>query len=58
MCMLPGNFDSISGNYAPFEQKKNCQKLNILPEQFVSATSLKLLNGISWNFVVMKDIME
>ena len=25
--------------------------------QFVSATPLKLLNRISWNFVVMKDIM-
>ena len=21
MCMLPGNFDSLSGNYAPYEQK-------------------------------------
>ena len=32
-------------------------KLNTLLKRFVSATLLKPLNIISWNFVVMKDIM-
>ena len=32
-------------------------KWKILLKQFVSATSLKPLNRISWNFVVMKDLM-
>ena len=32
-------------------------KWNILLKQFVSATPLKPLNIITWNFVVIKDIM-
>ena len=32
-------------------------KLNILPKQLVSATPLKPLYRISWNYVVMKDLL-
>ena len=32
-------------------------KILLLLKQLVSTTSLKLLNRIAWNFVVMKDIM-
>ena len=49
MCMLAGNFDSISGNYAPYELR-SLSKMKCTTGQFVSATPLKLLNRISWNF--------
>ena len=41
----------------PFYNFKIWPKLKILLKQFVSITPLKLIKRISWNFVVMKDIM-
>ena len=57
MCISTGNFDSTFFlGVSPF------LNLEIWPKwyystQFVSATPLKSLNRITWNFVVMKDIM-
>ena len=41
----------------PFLNFENWRKWKILLKQLVSTTPLKPLNRISWNFVVMKDIM-
>ena len=58
MCIFTENFDSIFFLGAtPFLYLEIWPKWNILLKQFVSATPLKPLNRISWNFVVMKDIM-
>ena len=46
----------FSQNYA-FLDLEIWSKWEIQLKQFVSATPLKLLTRISWNFVVMKDIM-
>ena len=40
----------------PFFNLEIWPKWKILLKQFFSATPLKLLNRISWNFVVVKDI--
>ena len=47
-------FSFFSGSNALFEL---WPKWKILLKQFISATPLKPLNRISWNFVVMKDLM-
>ena len=49
-------FHFFSRSYALFELR-NLAKMKDITQQFVSATPLKRLNRISWNFVVMKDIM-
>ena len=46
----------FSRSYALFELR-NLVKWKILLKPFVSATSPKPLNRISWHFVVMKDLM-
>ena len=58
MCISTGNFDSIFFLWITlFLNFKIWRKWKILLKQLVSATPLKPLNRISWNFVVMKDIM-
>ena len=58
MHIFTGNFDSIfSLGVTPFFNLKIWPKWKIVLKQFASATHLKQLNRISWNFVVMKDIM-
>ena len=58
MCISTRNFDSIFFlGVTPFLNLEIWPKWKILLKQFVSATPLKPLNRISWNFVVMKDIM-
>ena len=58
MFISTGNFDSIFFlGITPFLNLEIWPKWMILPTQFVSATPLKPLNRISWNFVVIKDIM-
>ena len=58
MCISTGNFDSIFFlGVTPFLNLKIWPKWKILLKQLVSATPLKLLNRIAWNFVVMKGIM-
>ena len=57
MRISTGNFDSIFFlGVTTFLNWKIWPKWKILLKQFVSATPLKPLNRISWNFVVMKDI--
>ena len=52
-----GNFDSIFFlRVTPFFSLEIWQKWKILLKQFVSATPLKPLNRMSWNFVVVKGI--
>ena len=46
----------FSRNYALFE-RRNLAKMKDTTVFLVSATPLKSLNRITWNFVVMKDIM-
>ena len=50
-------FNFLSGSNAPFLNFEIWRKWKILLKQLVSTTPLKPLNRISWNFVVMKDIM-
>ena len=58
MRISTGNFDSIFFLWITlFLNFEIWQKWKILLKQLVSATPLKLLNRIAWNFVVMKDIM-
>ena len=59
MCISTGNSDSnfFSGSNAPFWTKKFDQNERYYSKQFVSTIPLKPLNRISWNFVVMKDII-
>ena len=58
MCISTGNFDFIFClGIMHFLNLEIWPKWKILLKQFVSATPLKLLNRIFWNFVVMKDIM-
>ena len=58
MCISTENFDSIFfSELRPFWTKKIGQNERYFSTQFVSATPLKPLNRISWNFVVMKEIM-
>ena len=49
-------FHFFSRSYGLFELR-NLAKMKDTPVFLVSATPLKPLNRISWNFVVMKDIM-
>ena len=49
-------FHFFSRSYAPFELR-NLAKMKDTTVFLVSATPLKPLNRIAWNFVVMKDIM-
>ena len=57
MCISTGNFDSIFFlGVTPFLNLEIRPKWKILLKQSVSATPLKPLNRISWNFVVVKDI--
>ena len=49
-------FHFFSRSYALFELR-NLAKMKDTTQQFVSATPLKPLNRIFWNFVVMNDIM-
>ena len=49
-------FHFFSRSYALFELR-NLAKMKDTTVCLVSTTPLKLLNRISWNFVVMKDIM-
>ena len=53
MRISTGNF---SRSYALFELR-NLAKMKDTTVFFVSATPLKPLNRIAWNFLVMKDIM-
>ena len=58
MCIYTGNFDSFFfSELRPFLNFEIWPKWKILLKQLVSATPLKPLNRIAWNFVVMKDIM-
>ena len=58
MRISTGNFDSISFlEVTPLLNLEIWPKWKILLKQFVSVTPLKPLNRISWNLVVMKDIM-
>ena len=58
MCISTGNFDSIFFlGVMPFLNLEIWPKWKILLKTVPQRTPLKLLNGISWNFVVMKDIM-
>ena len=58
MRISTGNFDCIFFvGVTPFLNFENWRKWKILLKQLVSTTPLKPLNRITWNFVVMKDIM-
>ena len=58
MRISTGNFDFIFfSELRPFWTYKLGQNERHYSTQFVSATPLKPHNRISWNFVVMKDIM-
>ena len=58
MCISTGNFDSIFFLWITlFLNFEIWRKWKILLKQLVSATPLKPLNRIAWNFVIMKDIM-
>ena len=57
MHISTGNFDlNFFLGVTTFLNLEIWSKWKILLKQFVSATPLKPLNGISWNFVVVKDI--
>ena len=57
MRISTGNFVSIFFlGVSPFLHLEIWPKWDILLKQFVSATTLKPLNRITWNFVVVKDI--
>ena len=57
MRIYTGNFDSILFlGVTPFLNLEIWPKWKIFLIQFVSTTPLKLLNRISWNFVVVKGI--
>ena len=58
MRISTGNFDSIFFlGVTPFLNLEIGQNERYYSTQFVRVTPLKPLNRISWNFVVMKDIM-
>ena len=60
MCTSTGNSDSfifLFWEYCHFLNLEIWPKLKILHQKFVSTTPLKPLNRISWNLVVMKDII-
>ena len=58
ICISTGNFDCIFFlGVTPFLNLEIWPNERYYSTQFVSATPLKPLNRIFWNFVVMKDIM-
>ena len=58
MGISTGNFDSVLFlGVTPFLNLEFGQNERYYSTQFVSETTLKQLNRILWNFVVMKDIM-